>query len=78
MERTPTYDVEPLRGVGPVRLGMTRAESRAAMDLPVESFRKSPNDAALTDAYLESSFQVFFDGGDRVEFIELSAGGPAV
>ena len=71
---TPTFDVEPLRGVGPVRLGMTRDESRAAMGLPFESFQKSPGDAALTDAYLDSSFQVFFDREDRVDFIELSAG----
>ena len=72
-----TYSVEPLEGVGPVRLGMTRVESRAAMALAVHPFQKGDS-PILTDAYLESSFQVFFDQADRVEFIELSAGGPCV
>jgi hypothetical protein len=47
------------------------------MSLPVEAFQKSES-AILTDAYLDSSFQVFFDAADRVEFIELSSGGPCV
>jgi hypothetical protein len=72
-----TYDVEPLQGIGPVRLGMTRAESRAAMALPVDAYRKGES-PILTDAYLDSTFQVFFDEADRVEFIELSSGGPCV
>jgi hypothetical protein len=72
-----TYNVEPLKGVGPVRLGMTRIESRDAMSLPVEAFQKGES-PILTDAYLESTFQVFFDAADRVEFIELSSGGPCV
>ncbi|HYW13183.1 MAG TPA: hypothetical protein VE871_14580 [Longimicrobium sp.] len=70
-----TYDVVPHEGVGPVRLGMTRAESRAAMGLPVQS-HGTGRDAR--DLYLDSAFQVFFDDADRVEYIELSHGGPFI
>ena len=72
------FDVRPLDGAGPVRLGMTRAESRAAMGLPVRPYRKGGAESRLTDAYLDSAFQVFFDEADRVEFIELSHGGDVV
>lgn len=67
-----SYEVVPFRGVGPVRLGMSRAESRAAMGQQPDEFRKGPKDGPLVDAYHASSFQVFFDATDRVEFIELS------
>ena len=72
-----TFNVQPLEGIGPVRLGMTRAESRAAMAVPVQPFQKGDS-PILTDAYLENSFQVFFDDADRVDFIELSGGGLCV
>lgn len=69
------FEIKPLVGIGPVRLGMTREESRRAMGRTPDSFQKSPTDPPTTDAYFESAFQVFFDEHDRVEYIELS--GPA-
>jgi hypothetical protein len=65
------YEVLPHVGIGPVRLNMTRAESRAAMKRVPDTFRKGDS-ARLTDAYHASAFQVFFDEDDRVEYIELS------
>lgn len=68
----PHYEVIPHQGVGPVLLGMTREESRAAMNVPPHSFRKGRFASTDTDGYLDNAFQVFFDHDDRVEFIELS------
>jgi hypothetical protein len=67
-----TFNVVPHEGVGPVRLGMSRDEARSAMALPVQSFKKTESSTALTDAYLDSCFQVFFDNEERVEYVELS------
>jgi len=71
-----TFSVEPLVGVGPVRIGMSRQETRDALDAPVVSFKKGPSSESLVDAFLENAFQVFYDKDDRVEFIELSRNGP--
>ncbi len=65
------YEVIPLKGVGPVLLGMSREEVHSVMGLPEKSFRLFADDPNLTDAYHESGFQVFYDKDDRVEHIEL-------
>lgn len=68
----PVYEVAPLQGIGPIRFGMTREESRQAMAIvprPVARFAGSPPQ----DMYYESSFQVHFDETDRVVFIEVAA-----
>jgi len=70
------YMVKPMVGIGPVLLGMTRPESRHAMGQEPESFKKSPDACCLTDAYHDGAFQVFFDGQDKVEYIELSGPSP--
>lgn len=71
------YDVLPHEGIGPVRLGMTRAAAREAMEragvaltpVQVESSR---------DYYHDAGFQVSYDELGIVEYIELSRGGPFV
>ena len=71
-----TYLIEPLGGIGPVRLGMTREEVRQAMAVPPRSFLKTPHSAHETDAFHESAFQVFYTGeSPTVEYIELSRSG---
>ena len=70
-----TYKVVPLKGIGGIRLGMTREETRLIMSLPCTPFQKSFTSATLTDAYLKSCFQIFFDDEDKVEYIELSRRG---
>ena len=74
-EPEPVYEVVPLVGIGPVGLGMSRKDSRFAMEIEPETFRKSLDDKTLTDTYNESTFQVFFDVNDTVEYIELLADG---
>ena len=65
------FEVEPLLGVGPARLGMHREELRAAMKTVPQSFRKG--DRWETDAFFGGGFQVFYGGDEpRVDYIELS------
>jgi hypothetical protein len=54
---------------------MARGEVHRAMQEPASPFRKSMTSQWETDAFHESSFQVFY-GGDEptVEYIELSRG----
>jgi len=69
------YTLEPLVGVGPVQLGMIRAESRQRLGATPSSFKKAPTlfpNAPDVDAYHGNAFQLFFDENDRVEYIELS------
>lgn len=68
-----TYEVIPLKGVGPVLLGMSREEVRSVMGMPIKSYKKTCDDSTLTDAYHKGGFQVFFDEHDRVEYAELSS-----
>ncbi len=67
------YEVIPLKGIGPVLLGMSREEVHLAMGMPTCSFKKCPAAPNLTEAYHKGGFQVFFDEHDRVEYIELSS-----
>lgn len=67
------FDVIPGEGVGPVRLGMTLAEARAAMPEGRESFMKGAEAVHQTDSWFDSGFQVFYKGQPAlVHFIELS------
>src|SRR5262249_12258827 len=66
------YELEPLVGAGPVRLGMTRKEVRAAVGHEATEFMKGPTDTRSTDAFDGNRLQVFYDEHDRAEFIELS------
>jgi hypothetical protein len=68
-----TYEVIPLRGIGPVFLDMSREQVRSAMGMQPRSFKKSFAGSDLADAYHEGGFQVFYDKEDRVEYIELSS-----
>ncbi len=74
----PSYDVVPHRGVGPVLLGMSCQESRAAMGMQPHVYRRNIFATEDTDSYLGNAFQVDFDREERVEFIELSPGWPAI
>jgi hypothetical protein len=67
------FVLEPLNGVGPVRLGMGRQAVLAAFRTPPESFYKTPNSRYPTDAWFENGFQVFYEGDQpSVAYIELT------
>lgn len=62
-------EIRPHEGVGPVRLGATRAEARAAMaliGLPLGSTRGD------SDYYCDSSIQIEHDPEQRVWFVGVS------
>ena len=67
---TTSYVVEPHRGVGPVRFGMTRAEARAVMPAVPTAFGRGPGETAV-DAWHDFVLQVFYDADDRVEYVEV-------
>jgi hypothetical protein len=71
------YDVVPHEGIGPVRLGMSRAEAREAMEragvpLPPVHLEDS------RDEYHNAGFQVSHDASGNVEYIEIYRGEPFV
>lgn len=70
------FDVVPLSGIGPVRLGMMRQDVRSALPAPVVSFARWQAEPDSTDAFLGNAFQVDYDASGGVEYIELSRGGP--
>jgi hypothetical protein len=66
------FEVQPLVGVLPVRLGMLRAEVRKAMTVPPEEYRKAADGRYTADAF-HGGFHVFYEGDEpAVEYIELS------
>jgi hypothetical protein len=67
------YEVNPLIGVGGVKLGMSRADVRSIMKAYPRTFRKTSTSKHETDAWHNSGLQVFYGGEvPTVEYIELS------
>jgi len=72
---TKEFILDPLKGVDPVRLGMSRDAVHAAFGAPTATFHKTPNSRYPTDAWFGSDFQVFYEGDEpTVAYIELSNG----
>lgn len=72
---TKEFILDPLNGVGPVRLGMRRDALHAAFGTPTAAFHKTPTSKYPTDVWFGSDFQVFYEGDEpTVAFIELSNG----
>ena len=65
-----TYLIEPHGGVGRVRFGMSRAEAREAMPAVPTAFGRGAGESPV-DAWHDFALQVFYDGDDRVEYIEV-------
>lgn len=71
-----SFDVVPLVGVGPVRLGMSRSQVHDALEMPLpDTAREGPPDGG-PDAFFESALQVSYDADGRTEFIEVYRDGP--
>jgi hypothetical protein len=70
------YPIEPYVGVGPIRLGMTVHEVRAAVGGEVHTFRKGPKETRDTDAFEAPGIHVYYKDPGVCEFIEF--GGEAV
>jgi len=64
------YEVEPLKGIGEIGLGMDREDARKAMpETPDVSGARDH-----VDNYHDGGMQVFYDKDNKVEFIELLRG----
>ena len=80
--RDPTLDVRPGNGIGPVDIGMTRDEARAAAatsKLGVHDFRRAEADKredGPPDLYIGGQLFAYFSGGDRVVEVEVAVSGP--
>lgn len=67
------FVLNPLNGVGPLRLGASREAAVAALGTPKTSFYKTPDSRYPTDAWFQNGLQVFYEGDQpTVAFIELS------
>jgi hypothetical protein len=65
------FEIVPYAGIGPLRFGATRAEVRETLQVPVETFQKTPSSEALTDAFDDLGIHVYYDSADRCEAVEL-------
>ena len=70
----PVYELEPHGGVGPVRLGASRDDVRAAAPDPPDPFQKDPSDPYEVDVFDPLGLHVHY-AGDRpaAEFVEAFA-----
>jgi hypothetical protein len=67
--------IQPLVGVGPVRLGASRDEVIAALGEPERQFKKVATSQHTTHTWFDGQLQVFYSGAEpTVEYIELIAG----
>jgi hypothetical protein len=70
------FVLNPLVGIGPIRLGASRESVFAALGKPASSFNKLPDSRYPTDTWFGNRLQVFYEGAQpTVAFIELSGGG---
>jgi hypothetical protein len=69
------FDIRPFMGVGPIDLGMSRNEVRKVVGAPVHTFKKTPVDDELTDAFRSLGVHVFYKRPGVCESIEFY--GPA-
>jgi hypothetical protein len=68
-----TFHVQPFVGVDGVQLGASRSVVHDVLGPPAASFMKTSSSRWPTDAWFESTFQVFYSGAaPTVTFIELS------
>jgi hypothetical protein len=61
--------VQPFESLGPLRIGASRAEVRAAMDEAPREFEKG-GDANPVEAYATAGVHAYYDGAGRLEFLE--------
>jgi len=67
------WELRPHEGVGPLELGMTRDDCRAAFEGRFEEYVKGPSDDRTTDIFA-GAVHVYYDEQDRAEYIEISRG----
>ncbi len=61
--------VIPLKQVGLIEFGMSRAEVRQLADMSYSEFMKAPTSSSLTDDF--GAFHVYYDSNDQCEAVEV-------
>lgn len=61
--------VIPLKQVGLIEFGMSRAEVRQLADMSYSEFMKAPTSSNLTDDF--GAFHVYYDSNDQCEAVEV-------
>jgi hypothetical protein len=72
-KQMPRFELAPLEAAGPIKFGMARRDVAAKLNLPSRPFKKAATSRHPTDAFLDSSLQVFYKGDEPVvDYIEFS------
>lgn len=64
------WEVNPLTGIGPLKLGMSRTELHTLLGEPEDSFQDGPEEP-LTDTWFEEQLFVFYTATEAVDYIEV-------
>jgi hypothetical protein len=65
--------IEPYLGVGPIRLGMSRAQVRTVVPSPSYEFKKFPESPSPLDVYDEVGLHIHYTAADVCEAVEMFA-----
>lgn len=68
---TLVLEIRPHDGVGPIALGMTRAQCRSLAGESFSEFFKVPDAERTTDVFF-GAMHVYYDDDDQAEFIEVA------
>jgi hypothetical protein len=63
--------ITPYEGIGPIRLGMSRAEVRRLLGGAFRSFKKTPFDEVPADFFDDIGVHVYYRRGDVCEAVEV-------
>ena len=66
------FEIHEHEGAGPIRFGMTRAQIRQILNVPVTSFLKTPTSAMLTDAFDRLGLHVHYAPSGVCDAIEMA------
>jgi hypothetical protein len=61
----------PFEGLGDLRFGSGRNSVRSQLLGEPQSFQKAPEVGTTTDSYDMLGFHLYYDSGDRLDFIEV-------
>ncbi len=68
------FDIVPHVGIGPVRLGMSRAEVEAALaGVPQALPGHTKGSSATIECYVQASLQIEFEADGTASFVEVSS-----
>jgi hypothetical protein len=64
--------ITPYVGIGPIRFGISKAEVRASLAVPVREFRKTPSAVMPTDAFPSLGLHIYYKLPGLCEAVEAA------